>query len=830
MGAEMWAVLAWWLIVQALGWTVWPLAFRAVRWLPDRGYLLAKPLGVLLVSYVLWLLASLHVMSNTLFGIGAAWLIVLAIGVWLYRRRASSDDSLRATWRQHAKLFIVYEILFVSVFVVWAIFRAHVPDAVSGEKPMEMAFLNGINRSEFFPPHDPWLSGFSIAYYYFGYVMMSLLGRLSGVSAGVTFSLSTALWFALTAVSAFAVVANGVLLVKSRLRAAIMYGLIGATLLVLIGNWEAPLEVARVNGLGSAESWRQLDVLDLNQPYVAPENQPNWPPRTGGFGWWWRASRVIHDYWPTTITARLSQITGLPPDSNTDFQELIDEFPQFSFIHGDLHPHVLGLPFVLLVIGLALNLYQAGINGSRSLLRDIPLWPLYPIVLGGLSFLNTWDFPIYTGLAVLALGVGRDAGGVFRWRLLLLDAIVLGGLGWLCYVPFYQHFTSQASGLTPNLFNGTSAAQFLIMFGPFVLIGVVLSVKLWIDTRRDGQIRSGRFALRTLELSLLLIALAASASAVLMFVTYQFMPTVRAGLDNVIKMMADRGLTLNAHLIERLLDPWLAWLLALSLAGLFGLWRARRADRTPLAFVLLLYWIGLWLTLAPEFVYVTDITGTRMNTVFKFYYQAWVLWSIAAAWSLFYVFSGPRRIVTRVWRSASSLGCIVAIGLGLMYPALAIPTRLSDFAKTDPTLDVLRAAAHDPQIADTYAAVQWLNQNAPGVPVVLQTTNDIPWFEPERARIASWTGLPTVLGWYDHETQWRGNDQLQQQRLPDIYEIYTTLDEARALQLLRQYDVAWVYVGHEEQKQYPADALAKFDRMLPLAFQQNGVKIYRVPK
>ena len=138
------------------------------------------------------------------------------------------------------------------------------------------------------------------------------------------------------------------------------------------------------------------------------------------------------------------------------------------------------------------------------------------------------------------------------------------------------------------------------------------------------------------------------------------------------------------------------------------------------------------------------------------------------------------------------------------------------------------AATRDPQIADTYAAVQWLNQNVSGTPVVLQTTDDIPWFEPERARVASWTGLPTVLGWYNHETQWRGNTDLQQQRLPDITEIYSTLSETRTRELLQKYNEAYIFVGHEEQKQYPVDALAKFDHMFPVVFQQNGVTIYRV--
>jgi YYY domain-containing protein len=816
-------VIVWWLIVQALGWTVWPLAFRALRWLPDRGYMLAKPLGLLLVSYVLWLSASLRILPNDLFGIGVAWLSVAAISVIVYRRRSPDDVALRVTLRQHARLLIAYEVLFAVALIAWVIFRAHVPDAASGEKPMEQAFLNAIARSDFFPPHDPWLAGFNIAYYYFGYVMLSLLRQISNVGAGVVLSLGTALWFALSAAGAFAVVADLVLLLRGRARAAIFYGLIGALLLVLVSNWEAPLEVARVNNIGSPEFWQQLDILDLNQPYAAAEHPSRWPPRTEGFGWWWRASRVIHDYWPTTITAQLSHITGLPPDSNADFQELIDEFPQFSFIHGDLHPHVLGLPFVLLAVGLALNVFQAGLTGARSALRDFPVWWLYPIVLGGLSFLNTWDFPIYTGLVIVALNVGRGAAGVFRWRWLVLDVLLFGALGWLLYLPFYQHFTSQAAGLSPNIFNGTSAAQFLIMFGPFVVIGLIFGAKLWIDARRAGQIRSGVFTIRALGLAALVLLVALSVTIGLALITYQ------TGLANVVVQLADRGLTLNAHVIGRLLDPWLPILLALALAILFGVWLARRAEQTPLTLIMLLYWIGLWLTFVPEFVYVTDITGTRMNTVFKFYYQAWVLWSVAAAGSLFHLFSGSQRITSRLWRGVVGSAVALAIALGLFYPALAIPTRLADFANVPPGLNVLQAAAaRDPQVADAYAAVQWLNHNASGAPVVLQTTNDLPWFEPERARIASWTGLPTVLGWYNHETQWRGNTTVQQQRLPDIYEIYSTRDESRARQLLQKYAVVYVYVGYEERQQYPAEALLKFERMFPVVFQQNGVTIYRV--
>src|SRR3990172_4769862 len=182
------AVLIWWLSLQAMGWAALPLLFRLLRWLPDRGYSVAKPAGLLLGNYVLWLLVAL-------------------LGAWVYRRW---DDGLRLRdWlRDHRWLVVAYELVFLIAFAAWAVFRAHNPDLSTTEKPMEFAFMNAIGRSQTFPPHDPWLSGFGISYYYFGYVMMSSMMKLSSVNSGVAFSLSNALWFALTAAGAFALAAN----------------------------------------------------------------------------------------------------------------------------------------------------------------------------------------------------------------------------------------------------------------------------------------------------------------------------------------------------------------------------------------------------------------------------------------------------------------------------------------------------------------------------------------------------------------------------------------------------------------------------------------------
>src|SRR4030065_187474 len=101
-----------------------------------------------------------------------------------------------ARWaRGHVRLLIAEEAVFTLSFAVWVLVRATNPEIVATEKPMELAFLNAILRSPHFPPQDPWLSGYAISYYYFGYVLLSLLTTWTGVSAGVAFKLGSALWF-----------------------------------------------------------------------------------------------------------------------------------------------------------------------------------------------------------------------------------------------------------------------------------------------------------------------------------------------------------------------------------------------------------------------------------------------------------------------------------------------------------------------------------------------------------------------------------------------------------------------------------------------------------
>ena len=162
-------VLRFWVFIQIFALAALPLAWRLFAALPSRGYALAKPLGLLLVTYVLWMGASLGLLRNSAGGILASLLVVLAASVGLgragLRRNDAGQRPLWAWLRGHSRLIVVTELLFLATLFGWAVVRSYSPEITTagGEKWMELTFLNGILRSERFPPLDPWLAGFGIS-------------------------------------------------------------------------------------------------------------------------------------------------------------------------------------------------------------------------------------------------------------------------------------------------------------------------------------------------------------------------------------------------------------------------------------------------------------------------------------------------------------------------------------------------------------------------------------------------------------------------------------------------------------------------------------------
>ena len=163
--------------------------------------------------------------------------------------------------------------------------------------------------------------------------------------------------------------------------------------------------------------------------------------------------------------------------------------------------------------------------------------------------------------------------------------------------------------------------------------------------------------------------------------------------------------------------------------------------------------------------------------------------------------------------------------IGMVYPVLGNIRRADEFVNA-PRLD---GTAYLAEIQpDDYAAIEWLNEQVSGAPVILEKPGTGGSSYVYEGRVSALTGLPTLLGWSGHENQWRGSYEIQGAREPDIETIYNTLDRQAALTLLDKYDITYVYVGPLERSAYDPRGLNKFAQLLEVVYQNDGVTIYKV--
>ncbi len=856
------AIISWYLVVLIAGWLAFPLAYRFLRFLPDRGYTLAKPLALLVWGYAFWLLASLGILENNPGGvlIGLAILAVVSLA------------SLRGNWVEfkawisaHRRLILTAEALFAVAFVLWALVRAANPEILNTEKPMEMAFLNSIIRSPSFPPQDPWLSGYSISYYYFGYVIVSLLVRMTGTVTTVAFNVAIALWFALTALAAFGILYNLLILFFKRRaengqaeRKARGWAFLAPVLILLIGNMSGILDVLHSKGVlwtdaaaGQTPSnfWTWLDIRDLRDPPTQPYTFI--PHR---YYSWWTGSRVIQDR--NLIDGQTQVVNGETQviDGN---KEVIDEFPFFSYLLADMHPHVLDMPFVLLAVALALNLYLWGLAqrfggiSPGKWFRDPGFW-LSAVVFGGLSFINTWDFPIYVGLfsAVYTLTRFRRLGWSGKRLVEFVEmALLLAICGIVLYLPFYLGFSSQAGGFLPSMIFSTRGVQFWVMFAPLLVPVLVWLIYCW----RKQAVRPAlgkafgfsALVVGGLWLLMILAGLGIEAGDALAQAMMDLSNNSIVNLGDRLNSLAAQFFQIQAgsgqelfqqSFLRRLESPgtWLTLLVMLALTwGLLSL-RGRRfipqageaanpaatdeKNNTPDGFVLLLVLLGVGLTLFPEYFYLLDGFGTRMNTIFKFYFQTWILWSLAGAFGFAVVWE---ELKTRraVWVKAL---LSVTLVLAFVYPVIQLPEKISE-ANGD-SIHLTLNGASSFYSADEWAAFDWLAKAPYGV--VIEATGG--QYQSQYARVSTFSGEPSVLGWAGHEGEWRGNNTAIGSRPTDIQTLYQTSNWEETKTIIERYNIRYIYVGPTERTTYRVSE-DKFKANLTAVFGNSSVTIYEAP-
>jgi hypothetical protein len=235
-------------------------------------------------------------------------------------------------------------------------------------------------------------------------------------------------------------------------------------------------------------------------------------------------------------------------------------------------------------------------------------------------------------------------------------------------------------------------------------------------------------------------------------------------------------------------------------------------------FAALLVLFGGLLVIIPEFVFLRDLFSHRMNTIFKFYYQAWLLWGVAAAY-------GSAAMMHKINLRSTLYGLFLALLLtmGLTYPLMAVNTRITGFQNRSDqqfNLDGTAGSYYYFLSPDEKQAVLWLERAPLGTLV-----EAVGGSYSNYARISSNSGQPALLGWPWHETQWRGSGEAAGTRELDLRNLYSTPSWPEADQIIRQYNIRYIVVSTLERTTYDLQE-DKFIRYLTPVFQSGPITIY----
>lgn len=237
----------------------------------------------------------------------------------------------------------------------------------------------------------------------------------------------------------------------------------------------------------------------------------------------------------------------------------------------------------------------------------------------------------------------------------------------------------------------------------------------------------------------------------------------------------------------------------------------------PDVFMLITIFLSTLLIILPEFFYAKDIYPQhyRANTMFKLTYEAFIMLSIVVGYTITKISTSRRNYF--------SLGTtVVLLYLVFSYPVFAINAFYSGLQTYHGLNGISYLKTLHPQ---DYDAIMFLNKNISGQPIVLEAQGDS---YTDYGRISANTGLPTVLGWTVHEWLWRGSYDIPAPRITDVKTLYETTDINTIKQLLKKYNVSYIYVGDLEHQKYPNINEEKFNNLGKIIFQSGNTKIYRI--
>ncbi|MBI2621143.1 MAG: DUF2298 domain-containing protein, partial [Candidatus Levybacteria bacterium] len=342
--SDLFLIFRWWLVFLLIGISFLPATWKIFNSFIDKGYIFSKVLGLLLISYSIYILGTLHILKFSTFNILVVWLVLTSI-FWFFLRPKKIEI------RNKLKIFLFEEFIFLSTLLIWSYVRSFNPDIHDLEKFMDFGFINSILRSEYFPPRDMWFSPFSINYYYFGHLYTAAATKLSQIPSFITFNLMIATIFAFTFSLSFSLGINLIEKIKRfSIRKTFILGLLFGYIVTLSGNLQT--------------------IYSLFKNYNAESPVPFWDLGLS-------ISTFPNSYWY--------------PNATRFIYHTIHEFPSYSFVVADLHGHVLDIPIVIFLIAIGFVLFV-----EKKLRKELIILASFLVSIAYMT--NAWDGLIYLGL------------------------------------------------------------------------------------------------------------------------------------------------------------------------------------------------------------------------------------------------------------------------------------------------------------------------------------------------------------------------------------------------------------------------------------------------
>ena len=753
MGSEdMTSFLKWWLTLLVLGIGFMPLTMVMFSRFKDKGWLFSKAIGLAVSGWLMWYLASCHILKFTLVNcyLVTAICFVLNVVLLLYFNRKWKNGEMQGNpyfsfCGDNLVSAGVTELLFFVAFLFWTYLRCFKPEIMGNtEKFMDYGLMVSIDNAVYMPAEDMWLAGETINYYYLGQYLCTFVKRLSGVAIEDSYNLA----LMMIAGFAFAMpysLMNQVASDFAWRRPARVKGSLEITE-ERAGVWFGPV-VGVVAGLAVCFAGNMHYTI-INGIALKNDTIKKWLSIERDFYWFPDATRYI----------------GYAPERP---DKTIHEFPSYSFILGDLHAHVINIMFVLTVMAVLYTILQmrskqmeayrfrlqdaAAFSGAKEdIIREacLPQVIMVGFFIGFFHMTNYWDYPIYFVVSGAVILFSNAVICHFKKSTLWLTAahaVVVLGVSFVVSLPFKLTFDQISTGVSISL-NHSPLHQLLILWGlPIVTVITFLVIMI---RKRNG---TGKVAGKKGK-----------------------------------KVHAQRPAQEEAF-AERY--PALDWI-----------YRLITSLEISDLFVLTLGLCACGLILLPELVYVRDIYSgdyKRANTMFKLTYQAYIMFGMCMAYISF-------RLIR--FREKRSQGVFAVVVLTLLattfgYFGKAASSWFGDYKDNSRYQGLDCVAFMESYSPEDYAAVQWINENITEPSVIVE---GVGYSYTYYQRISATTGHATIMGWETHEWLWRSEAEFAKpaiipERQAAVETLYTTTDKPTAMAMIDKYDVDYIYVGECER-------------------------------